>query len=61
MACGWMLSDPNFRKEESRYFPSDDKRIEWQQEHSGYDLYFPQERRCSAWNQREFFQRVGEK
>lgn len=38
-----MLSDPNFRKEEARYFPSDqvDKRIEWQQEHTGYDLYFP--------------------
>jgi hypothetical protein len=38
-----MLYDPNFRKEEPRYFPSDsvDKRIEWQQEHPGYDLYDP--------------------
>jgi len=43
MACGWMRSDPNFRKEKLRYFPSDwvDKRIEWQKKHPGYDLYFP--------------------
>jgi hypothetical protein len=36
-----MISDPNFRKEEPRYFPSDsvDKRIEWQQANSGFDLY----------------------
>lgn len=43
MACGWMVSDPNFRKEQPRYFPSDwvDRRIEWQKKHPGYDLYFP--------------------
>jgi hypothetical protein len=41
--CGWTLSDPDFRKEEPRYFPPDrtDKRIEWQQRHPGYDLYEP--------------------
>jgi hypothetical protein len=38
-----MRSDPNFRKEKPSYFPSDvvDKRIGWQMEHPGYDLYFP--------------------
>jgi hypothetical protein len=38
-----MVSDPNFRKEQPRYFPSElvDKRIGWQQKHPGYDLYFP--------------------
>ena len=43
IACGWMLSDPNFRKEQPSYFPSDvvDKRLGWQMEHPGYDLYFP--------------------
>lgn len=42
-ACGWTIYDPNFRKENPRYFPSDsmDKRIEWRQEHPGYDLYDP--------------------
>ena len=40
-ACGWMVDDPNFRKEEPRYFPPDrtDKVIEWQQQHPDYDLY----------------------
>jgi hypothetical protein len=39
--CGWMVSDPNFRKEQPRYFPPDrtDKLIEWHQQNSGYDLY----------------------
>jgi hypothetical protein len=39
IACGWMLSDPNFRKEEPRYFPPDrtDRRIEWRQENPGFD------------------------
>ena len=43
MACGWMKSDPNFRKEQPSFFPSEmvDKRIGWQMEHPGYDLYFP--------------------
>jgi hypothetical protein len=43
IACGWMRSDPNFRKEEPRYFPPDrtDKLIEWQQQYPGYDLYYP--------------------
>lgn len=38
-----MASDPNFRKEQPSYFPSEleDKRIGWQMEHPGYDLYFP--------------------
>jgi hypothetical protein len=48
MACGWTVSDPRFRKEEPRYFPPDstDKRIEWQQEHPGYDLYEPKSAAC---------------
>src|SRR5712671_4503744 len=39
----WMVSDPKFRKEEQRYFPSDsvDRQIGWQQEHPGFDLYYP--------------------
>ena len=43
ISCGWMRSDPNFRKEKPSYFPSDvvDKRIGWQMEHPDYDLYFP--------------------
>ena len=43
IACGWMRSDPNFRKEQPSYFPSDvvDKRLGWQMENPGYDLYFP--------------------
>jgi hypothetical protein len=43
MACSWMVSDPNFRKEQPRYFPPDrtDKMIEWMQQTSGYDLYHP--------------------
>ena len=43
MACGWMRSDPNFRKEKPTYFPSDsiDKRIEWTMQNSGFDLYDP--------------------
>jgi hypothetical protein len=47
-ACGWMLNDPNFRKEKPRYFPSDsvDKRIEWQNENPGYDLYEPESAAC---------------
>ena len=42
-ACGWMVCDPNFRKEQPRYFPSDavDRRREWQQENPGYNLYDP--------------------
>jgi hypothetical protein len=45
---GWSFDDPNFRKEQQRYFPSDavDKRIEWQQEHPGYDLYDPRSAAC---------------
>jgi hypothetical protein len=36
-----MRCDPNFRKEKPRYFPPDsvDRRIEWRQEHPGFDLY----------------------
>ena len=39
----WAVTDLGFGKEEPRYFPSDavDKRIGWQQEHPGYNLYFP--------------------
>jgi hypothetical protein len=39
----WAFSDPNFRKEKPRYFPPEsvDKKIGWQQEHPGYDLYDP--------------------
>ena len=38
-----MICDPNFRKEELRYFPPDrtDKMIEWQQLYPSYDLYYP--------------------
>ena len=48
IACAWVLYDPNFRKEKPRYFPSDsvDKRIEWRQEHPGYDLYEPKSAAC---------------
>lgn len=47
-ACGWMLSDPNFRKEAPRYFPADavDKRLEFRQEHPGFDLYEPKSAAC---------------
>jgi hypothetical protein len=40
ITCAWMLYDPNFRKEERRYFPTDsvDRRIEWRQQHPGFDL-----------------------
>ena len=43
VACGWMVSDPNFRKEKPTCFPSDliDKRIEWTMQNSGFDLYDP--------------------
>ncbi|MGE5816615.1 MAG: hypothetical protein ACM37Z_01230 [Deltaproteobacteria bacterium] len=48
VAGDWALSDPNFRKEEPRYFPSDsvDRRFEWQQENPGYDLYDPRSAAC---------------
>jgi hypothetical protein len=48
IACAWMLYDPNFRKEEARYFPADstDRRIEWRDEHPGYDLYEPRSAAC---------------
>jgi hypothetical protein len=38
-----MRYDPNFRKEQPRYFPPDsvDRRIGWRQENLGYDLYDP--------------------
>ena len=43
IACGWMRSDPNLRKEQPSYFPTDavDKQIEWKMQYPGYDLYFP--------------------
>jgi hypothetical protein len=43
IACTWSVNDPSFRREEPRYFPPEriDKRIEWQQQHPGYDLYEP--------------------
>jgi hypothetical protein len=42
-ACGWMVSDPKFRQEKPTYFPaaSANKRIGWQLEHPGCDLYEP--------------------
>jgi hypothetical protein len=48
VACAWMLYDPNFRKEEARYFPADsmEPRIEWKQDHPGYDLYEPRSAAC---------------
>jgi hypothetical protein len=48
MACGWMLSDPNFSKEKPRYFPPDsvDRRIEWRQKNPGYDLYEAKSAAC---------------
>ncbi len=41
VSCGWMKYDPNFRKEQPRYFPPDsvDRRIGWQQKNPGYNLY----------------------
>jgi hypothetical protein len=43
-----MISDPNFRKEKPRYFPPDsvDRRIDWQQQYPGYDLYEPKSAAC---------------
>jgi hypothetical protein len=59
VGCTWTLYDPNFRKEEPRYFPSDsvDKRIEWQQVNPGFDLY-PRSALLSSGSARAF-QRVG--
>jgi hypothetical protein len=41
IACGWSLEDPNFRREKTRYFPTDsvDRRIEWRRANPGYDVY----------------------
>ena len=46
--CGWSRDDPNFRNEKPRFFPTDsvDRRIEWQQEHPGFDLYEPKSAAC---------------
>ena len=48
ITCGWSVDDPNFRKEQPRYFPADsvDRRIEWRQTHPGYDLYEPRSAAC---------------
>jgi hypothetical protein len=48
IGCGWMLSDPNFRKEQPKYFPPDsvDRRIEWRQANPGFDLYEPSSAAC---------------
>ena len=48
IACGWTLSDPNFRKESPTLFPSDrtDKQIGWQKSYPGYDLYDPKSAAC---------------
>ena len=63
IACGWMRSDPNFRKEQPSYFPSDvvDKRLGWQMEHPGYDLYFPSSAAAQLGISLELFQRISEK
>lgn len=51
LVCGWMVNDPSFRKEEQRFFPADsvDRKIDWQQQHPGFDLYDP---RSAAWQLR---------
>jgi len=38
-----LVSDPKFRKEQPRYFPTEavDRWIGWKKEHPGYDLYCP--------------------
>jgi len=38
-----MISDPNFRKEQPRYFPAEsvDRSIGWKKQNPGYDLYYP--------------------
>ena len=43
IACGWMLSDPKFRKDQLQVFPTEtvDPWIGWKKEHPGYDLYCP--------------------
>ena len=53
--CGWSRDDPNFGNEKPSFFPTDsvDRRIEWQQEHPGFDLYEPKKRGMPARNQRE--------
>lgn len=57
IACGWMLSDPNFRKEAPRYFPPDraDRRIEWRQANPGFDLYEPSSAACQLQISVSFF------
>jgi len=57
MACGWMVSDPNFRKEELRYFPADsgNRQIEWLQVNSGFDLYEPKSGACQLGISRSYF------
>jgi hypothetical protein len=47
-ACGWMVSDPSFRKEQPKYFPPDsvDRRIEWRQKNPDYDLYEAKSAAC---------------
>jgi hypothetical protein len=56
-----MRSDPNFRKEKPRYFPSDsvNKRIEWQKENSGYDLYEPKRSACHQRQLLEILRQAG--
>ncbi len=55
IACGWMRSDPNFRKEPPKYFPTEsvNKKIGWQQQNSGYDLHSrksdPRRRLLNGW------------
>jgi len=48
IACPWSVDDPNFRKEQPRYFPPDsvDRRIELRKEHPGYDLCEPKSAAC---------------
>jgi hypothetical protein len=43
-----MVYDPNFRREEPRYFPPDrtDRQIECRNENPGYDLYEPRSAAC---------------
>jgi hypothetical protein len=52
-----MMYDPNFRKEEPRYFPQDspDRRIEWSQQNPGYDLDEPRSAACQLGINLSFF------
>ena len=60
-ACGWMRSDPNFRKEQPRYFPGISGLVDrLKKGTSGVRLVLLPKRRCATAHQRELFQGISE-